>query len=273
MLIHCDPCCPPPTCDTTFTVTVLGCASAGVSGVTVSIKVGGSTIASGSTNGSGVATIVANGANGTSVTVELSGIPTGYATPSNGSSSLNCGTRSVSFTLVPLSTYACVEDNCCPQGGSAPYLKLVLPGTLTLTDSFGDITLTGGPTSWNGSATRPADPYIRNSDCTYVTGDVTFYYNLSRLGSGSSCWSLSVIPSVSSCSGSRLTGAGFDFFYPGNGATASSTGLATGGSTSNSCSPTVASITVTFQSTGGGTDSRAAGYWVYGVDEVFALAE
>ena len=153
MLFWC--CC---NCNTTVVQTVRGCSSALLSGVTVNIKVGGVTIATGTTNGSGVATIVASSAINASATVEIVG-PTGYQT-NTGTITLNCGTVTRSTTLAVATGYSCSPDSCCPQGGSAPYPVIAYPSTITLNDGIADVTLSriGGTSSsqYRGYADRTA---------------------------------------------------------------------------------------------------------------------
>lgn len=154
-------------CTTVVQQTVRGCASALLSGVTVNVKIGGVTVGTGTTNGSGVVSISVSSASGASATVEIVG-PTGYQT-STGTITLNCGTVTRSTTLLVQSGYFCTDDPCCPVGGSPPYPAVSYPSTITLNDGFGDVTLTrqGTAYDWRGSATRTAaEAYSCSTDPT-----------------------------------------------------------------------------------------------------------
>jgi hypothetical protein len=185
MLMHCDPCCPPPTCDTIVSVTVTGCNSAAVPGASVTIKIGATTIGSGTTNGSGAASITVNSAPSASATIEI-GAVLGYAGTSI-SRTLNCGTVTQAFGLLADTDHVCVA--CCVHPA---------PKTLGCTTVAGDLTLTYSGGAWAGtiavSTTKSAtcsdvvcscspNPDITHKELSVGSGSTTMPIQLRCVGS------------------------------------------------------------------------------------------
>jgi hypothetical protein len=255
-------CCAPPDCTTTVTVTVRGCASALLSGVSVSITGTGVTGDSDSTNGSGVAILTPISVTGTTATLTITG-PTGYQTATQ-SITLDCTSKSVSVTLSAASGYSCTDSTCCPAGGSAPFLVPTWPSTLYVTDPFGTITMSGGPNTWTGTATRTADlVYVHPGCSTEAPGDATVQFNLTRL-TGSPCWQLTLTTPYN-CSGQIISGAFFYVTYPGRGGTPSVLLTVSLTEVSSSCPPVAAEFEGTFEFTSvGGVLNQLWPKWIYG---------
>lgn len=280
-------CCTPPDCTTTVNVTVTGCVSY-ESGVAVAVKVGGSTLASGTTNGSGYVSLSPSAPSGTAATVEFS--KTGYNATSS-SITLTCGTVTVSKALTVATGYSCNEDPCCPQGGSPPYLLVTYPSTLTLTDAFGDVTLTGGPSGpWTGSATRTASYAVNCATCAapVATQDVTVYFSVVKSLAPGYCWTLTVTVyacghnegvSDGLCPTLYVSGGPQWDIYPGTAATAvSGTNAYTYGAQNRgqtACPPSLTiPFTVSFLTAAIGVPTIHTTPWfVYGDSNSFAVAE
>lgn len=165
----CD--CAPP-CTTTVVVTVTGCNSSAVVGASVSVKLSGSTLGTGTTNSSGVATIVVATAGAINATVEVAP-PTGYLLTST-TAALNCATRAVTIAMtVDSANYTCVT--CC---------DFPVPLTLHLTTAQGTRAITYSAGGWRAtgtvSATVATNP-LPTDKCT-CSGFDYFYSKLTTVG-------------------------------------------------------------------------------------------
>jgi hypothetical protein len=201
-------CCCSTDCTTTVNVRVRGCDNPGavyLSGATASVKIGGTTVASGTTLGGGsYVSIAVVAPTGTAATIEITGMPTGYATTST-AITLACTTINSSITATVASGYSCTKDFCCPQSGSPPYANVTLPTTLYLDDSFGTITLTKSGSFWYGCATRTATFAYTSCASPFPSGtnlDVDIEYRLECSGGGN--WTLAMF--ANTCGTSLLTG-------------------------------------------------------------------
>lgn len=160
------------TCVTTFTVTVIGCNLATIAGVTVTVKQGGTTVGTGTTNSSGIATITATTATSGTATIEASP-PTGYLLTST-TSSFNCGSQAVTISMtVDSANYICVA--CC---------NFPVPLTLHLTTAQGTRAITYSAGGWRAtgtvSATVATNP-LPTDKCT-CSGFDYFYSKLTTVG-------------------------------------------------------------------------------------------
>lgn len=274
---YCPGACPcdPPACETVVNVTVTDlCEIAVVEGVTVTLKIAGVPVDSGATNASGFVSLSTVAPNPTAATVTVSGVPTGYATTTV-NVTLNCTTISLGIQLLLDPAYTCSEDPCCPQGGDPPYLKPTYPTTLTLTDAFGDVTLSNGGsgTTWTGSAIRPAAAMVRVSDCTYQTGDVTVWFSLARVAGGA-CWTLTLSANFA-CSIQIVTGPLFLIKYPGTGATPAVDHAVILSADSHDCDPISGEFTSDFEYTTilGSIFTQDWPYQIYGDVTTFTFSE
>jgi hypothetical protein len=221
MLMHCDPCCPPPTCDTIVSVTVTGCNGAAVPGASVTIKIGATTIGSGTTNGSGAASITVNSAPSASATIEI-GAVLGYAGTSI-SRTLNCGTVTQAFSLSADSSHVCVV--CCIHP---------VPKTLGCTTVAGDLTLTYSGGTWFGtiavSTTKAATcgdvvcscfpfPDITHKQLSVSSGTTTMPIQLNCVGS-----SWKVLTGTRLMYGRTTCAGNFDWGYDAGSCTTGTTG-------------------------------------------------
>lgn len=140
-------------CSGTLTVCVRGCGTpTGVvlSGVTVTIKQGGSTVATDTTGGGGcVSFTLASG----SYSIEITG-PTGYANATRSTTVAAAATTTEHFTLSAASGY-----HCC---GTTP-----IPNTIYMTTAAGSFTMSWTGTAWLGSIT------ISRTDATATNGAYT----------------------------------------------------------------------------------------------------
>lgn len=140
-------------CSGTLTVCVKGCgipSGVNLSGVTVTIKQGGSTIAADVTAGTGcVSFALATGSYSIEVTA-----PTGYANATRSTSVTANATTTEFFTLSAASGY-----HCC---GTEPY-----PNTIYMTTAAGSFTMSWITSVWRGSIT------ISRSDATATNGAYT----------------------------------------------------------------------------------------------------
>ena len=158
-----------------LTVRVRGCSSSALSGRTVTIKQGGVTITTGTTDGSGNVTFTLP--TGT-YDVETDA-PTHYDPASTTGVTVTPSTpATVTFTLSPSSGYRCSCDNCYPGNctGSAPYvIPPSYPSTITGDDGVASFTMSLiSPMiysiGWEAIVTRTAalgyqDPYEYDSSC------------------------------------------------------------------------------------------------------------
>jgi hypothetical protein len=220
-------CCAPAECTTTVNVRVQGCLTSGsvwLSGLTVSIKIGGTTVATGTTLGSSsYVAISVTAATGAAATVEISGFATGYAhTPV--AITLNCSSVTVSTSLGLITGYRCCTSPCCPQAGNPPYPVVAWDSTATVNDGVGNITLTkvidnddGFCTVvYRGVALRSASDAVRCSDNTIVAGDIYIAFSLSCDGDG--VWRIAI--ATFTCSGDNIacyerTSASTRYYYGG----------------------------------------------------------
>lgn len=158
-----------------LTVRVRGCSSSALSGRTVTVKQGGVTITTGTTDGSGNVTFTLP--TGT-YDVETDA-PTHYDPASTTGVTVTPSTpATVTFTLSPSSGYRCSCDNCYPGNctGSAPYvIPPSYPSTITGDDGVASFTMSLiSPMiysiGWEAVVTRTAalgyqDPYAYDSIC------------------------------------------------------------------------------------------------------------
>ena len=150
-----------------YTETVKGCASALLSGASVTVTQSGTTIDSWTTNGSGLNPAGASMLAAGTYTVTI--VATNYATKTF-TLTITSSAVTRTDTLSAATGYSCSADNCCNQGGSAPYPVITYPSTIYINDGIGTITAssTGGHASWSGTATRTA-----SSSSTVVAGACT----------------------------------------------------------------------------------------------------
>jgi len=148
----------------TLTVTVEGCDNTLpellLSGVTVTLLLGGSTIGTCTTSSLGqcVFTALSSG----TYTVQVTGLPTGYASFTSASVSVTANTN-YTAQCTPDSTHICC--GVCPG--------LPIPKTLTFNDSIGDLTATwqssllgGGVMCWAGTQNYTISTCTYDSTCT-----------------------------------------------------------------------------------------------------------
>jgi len=150
----------------------------GAEGVTVELKSGGVTVASGVTdvNGDVCLDVPSSGTYDRVITGTL------YTTTTQ-SVSLFCAENTGTAIIDPIEGYSCVRS-CCDDQEGPPYPDVTWPTTLYLDDGIGVVTLTSAsgdaPGPWYGSAARRAANAITcdnsggYSDVTDV--DVTIYF-------------------------------------------------------------------------------------------------
>jgi hypothetical protein len=248
-------------CNTTINQTVTGC-SANLSGVTVNIKVGGSTVGTGTTNGSGYVSITVSQPSGTSATVEI--VAPAHFITNTGTITLNCSTitRTTALSVDTASYYYCTHDCGCSaeQVGSPPYYRPPIPSTLYLDDGYGTVTLSlvgsydpNGINVWRGNATRSATTVTDTcSPCVSTGGGSTIVFF--EVSCSSDTWSGSLRVPV--CGGFCTT------IYPkGSPSTGDNTGTTYGVSAAvdGSCRP----FAMTFSISGLWSTGGAAPDFVY----------
>lgn len=163
--------CAPPTCETTINVRVIGCEVIGsptdnpIEGATVTVVVGGVTIATGTTDSDGSVSFTVNTTCPTSATVAVAGI-LGYAGTSSGHT-LNGTTLNIDYELGPDSDHICID--CCTNP---------VPKVLEISTVAGDVEVT-----WNGggwavtlpvSTTRLATCADDSCDCGSPVGTINY---------------------------------------------------------------------------------------------------
>ncbi len=158
------PCCcagGPPVCNTTICVKGnCGGSSPVLAGATVTIKSGGVTIVSGTTDGTGCVTLNIGTAGSYTVVISFPGYTTNTSTHT-----LSCGgTTTISLTAVDTGYHCSCDHNCAEP----------VPDTLTGSDGMGSFTLTyqsvGGNAGWWGCASRNIMvPCYYDSTCLIFT--------------------------------------------------------------------------------------------------------
>jgi hypothetical protein len=168
----------PDDCTGSFalTVTVTHCGEPTV-GATVTLIKDGVTHATGTTNGSGVATLTFSKFG--TFTIEITGGPTGTATFST-TTTLTCANASRSYGLTVQSGYNCCDWDCYP-------LPIQDCSSVTLSDGLGSITLNRVGTtgcSYQGCALRTAtadcgrlSDYCSGSSVTSGSVPIAFLFN------------------------------------------------------------------------------------------------
>ena len=184
----------------TLNVMVYGCASTVLSGQTVIVKLAGVTVATGTTNGLGLASFAGLACGSYTITT---GAPTGYSAGSGSATITSGATVNALIVLLPASGYSCTSDGCTPQTGP-PYPVVSWPSTLYVSDGFGLVAcspISGGIRRYLGTANRTAgfawpNPATLNSIChtpdlvTSVSVPVDFLLSCNgTMGS----WTLSVV--------------------------------------------------------------------------------
>jgi hypothetical protein len=166
-------CCCATDCTTTVPVNVKGCNSTNLSGVTVLIKVSGTTIASGSTDASGNVTLTPSSVNPQSATLEIAAF-SGFAAYTT-NITLNCTTQSTrNIVLTPAATHVC--SPCC---GAYPISR-----TLIATTVAGDVTLTYDTGVWGGTRTANATKRATCSTTTCTCSPTNINADLISIDSG-----------------------------------------------------------------------------------------
>lgn len=142
------PCCvESPPCDSTVEVLVRGCYAVPLAGVTVVVKNGATTLASGTTNGSGLVTFVI--ATPVAITASVQVAAFGGFQAFSASVLLNCASRFILADLSVDSGHVCVA--CCADG-------YPVPKTLDLSTGAGDTTV---------------EFHHRTGDNSYFWGEIT----------------------------------------------------------------------------------------------------
>jgi hypothetical protein len=148
----------------------------------VTIRLGGTVVASGTTNSSGVySTILASTGTYsiTAVKSRFDGV-IGYRTFSTGDT-----TKSITLSLSPATGYVCCAGCVDP-----------FPETLYYTGELGTITLTYNAGTWRGSTVVSVSDAATctwdgdSCDCTYGTSDVTVNYSVSCPTYPSTTWTI-----------------------------------------------------------------------------------
>lgn len=158
------PCCGSASCVVTFHLT--GCNGGDVQGITVNVKSGGSTIATGATDAGGLVTLDI-GTAGT-YTVE---VPSSTGFDYSQSTALTCGsTYTIALSGHVATTHVCTSCAEYP-----------VPKTLTLNDPYyGDVTITNsGGSIWIGSISVTTEPNAACSCPGGVTSTIRYSLELS----------------------------------------------------------------------------------------------
>lgn len=165
-------------CACSLSVLVKGCGSTPLavgSGLTVNLKVGGSTVYTGTTDSTGTASM--SGAAGTyDVEVVDGRTPSRWTTQTFTAQSLSCGTP-VAVTLTTVkSGFHCTSNNCGDP----------VADTLYATDANGTWTLTYSGGTWSGCATHTSmASVVTNLNagvCTKITGTANTPYVINYAG-------------------------------------------------------------------------------------------
>jgi len=166
--------CPSTTCSYTFTV--IGCNSLGAPGLTVSVYTasGGTLLASGTTDGSGVAALSWSGSGG-SLWVAITG--SARFNSYGQTSTLVCGGLQT-ITLTVATGYFCVAGCALPWAG-----------TLHGTDSvLGTATLTRSGLSWTGTSSYAFPGYVQGATTWCFSRTITLSWLVDAAGAASVSW-------------------------------------------------------------------------------------
>lgn len=187
-------CCgPPPDC--TLTVTVTGCSSRPVKGVTVTLKLGGTTVDSGTTDSGGHITLSAP----CGATYDLTANAGARLTTYSGTWSPVSGAYTQTIGLSAVTGYHCCAG-CGPPWPVSLFLSLPTAGTLTANYPDTVITSSGSTIGWAVSYTYTGvSCYDCTTDCGTIgpgTGNVTVHYGILCPESVGTPWKLAVWATV-----------------------------------------------------------------------------
>ena len=208
-----------PCCSVNVCITVNGCPQSGspfyhrFAGTTVNAINGGVTVASGTTNSSGVCCL--DVPPGSGYTFEA--VPDGATHYDTGTLTGQTATAGGTYTVTipPASGYTCCKAVCCPQDDytTLPYVETTFPTTLYLTDDQGTVELTRQDTdescdqhNWVGCATRSGDDgFVGGApdDCSPSSGSAEFRFTVECFLDvfGDAVWLLTIEAEAPCCGG------------------------------------------------------------------------